>query len=152
MIVNKNKVGHNFNACNMIFWKIQYLKYHMEDNCVLQQPAKKQSLESTRYKLCNRFHSKEDKYLCNKYVRILSLCKTKTSAMRRRIFWAKFNTHKIPWKCHQSVEEVPLKCHGSAMEVSTATAADLPLLTLPLSTAGWYKILCFNNLKKEPKG
>ena len=85
MIANKDKVGHNCNACNMLFRKIQYLKYHMEDNCLLQQPAKKQSLESTRHKLCIHFYSKEDKYLCKKYLHILSWCTPKRSAWEKKL-------------------------------------------------------------------
>ena len=51
MIANKDKVGHN-----------------MEEYCLLQQPAKKQGLQSTRHKFCHHFHSKEYKFLCAKYL------------------------------------------------------------------------------------
>ena len=58
---------------------------------------------------------------------------------------------EVPWKCPGSAIEVPLKCCWSAnSQKPTATATYLPLLTPPLSTVGWSKTACFNNIVKKP--
>ena len=54
--------------------------------------------------------------------------------------------------CFWRAVEVPLKCRQSAnsqQPTATATATDLPLVTLPLSTVGWSKTSCFNNVRNK---
>ena len=61
----------------------------------------------------------------------------------------RWSAAEVLLKCHWSALEVPLKCRGSALEVPTATFTDLPLLTPPLSSVGWSKIVCFSDLVKK---
>ena len=56
----------------------------------------------------------------------------------------------VSWKCCGNGIEVLLKCRCAAhSQQPTAIATDLPLLTSQLSTVGWSKTACLNNLGKN---
>ena len=57
---------------------------------------------------------------------------------------------EVTLKCLGSAVKVWLKCHQSARsQQPTATATDLPLLTPPITTVGWYKTVRLKIFEKE---
>ena len=59
MIMKKVAAGHNCITCNILFWKIHYLRYHMEEKTIPAPKVRKQTLKkNTRHQLCNNFYCK----------------------------------------------------------------------------------------------
>ena len=61
MIVNKNAAGHNCNACHILFVKVQYPKYHMEEKkCPTSVASQEGNFGKYKIKKFNNFHGRRD--------------------------------------------------------------------------------------------